>query len=153
MTIALADHYESKNAHYLAAPLYLQAMSLSSAKSCHTVILMNNLAVSVAMQNPPSTPHQPNPSAADQLSSGKAWAHKALNLAASIAPPERTSECDEGCAVATINLGDFAVMESDTAEATRRFEEGRALSKAIGFTDGVKRAEKSMNQLAIRKKA
>ncbi|KAK7952227.1 uncharacterized protein PG986_007955 [Apiospora aurea] len=68
---ALANHYESKSQHYLAAPLYLQALTLSPPKSCHTAVLskanpnnfinclismnankmpVNNLAISLAQQ-------------------------------------------------------------------------------------------------------
>jgi hypothetical protein len=36
---ALAHHYEEKNQHYLAAPLFLQAINLSPPSSCHTAIL------------------------------------------------------------------------------------------------------------------
>lgn len=56
-------------------------------------------------------------------------------------PPDRTEECDTGCAVATINLGDFAMMEGDVEEARRRYEEGRGISKGIGFQEGVQRAD------------
>ena len=61
-------------------------------------------------------------------------------------PPERTAECDEGCAVATINLGEFAMMEGNLEEAQRRYEEGRELSKAVGFQDGIKRAEELLEE-------
>lgn len=36
---ALGNHYESKSQHYLAAPLFLQAISLSPPNSCHTAVL------------------------------------------------------------------------------------------------------------------
>lgn len=36
---ALGNHYESKSQHYLAAPLYLQAITLSPPKSCHSAVL------------------------------------------------------------------------------------------------------------------
>lgn len=36
---ALGDHYEQKSQHYLAAPLYLQAIALSPPQSCHTAVL------------------------------------------------------------------------------------------------------------------
>lgn len=49
--------------------------------------------------------------------------------------------------MATINLAEFAVMDRDVAEATRRFEEGRALSKVLGFADGVRRAEDGLKAL------
>lgn len=68
-------------------------------------------------------------------------------MAADIAPPERTPECDEACAVATINLGEFAVMLGDVGEARRRFEEGRGLSKVVGFREGVRRAEEGLRGL------
>ncbi|KAL9112225.1 MAG: hypothetical protein Q9187_007796, partial [Circinaria calcarea] len=38
-TQALADHYEAKNQHYLAAPLYLQALTLLPTTNCHAVVL------------------------------------------------------------------------------------------------------------------
>ena len=146
---ALADNYASRSRHHLSAPLYLQAMSLSPPRSCHTVILMNNLAIALALQRPPSLPNQPNPSAADQISSARRWAQKALTLAGSISPPDRNEECDEGCAVATTNLGDFAQLEGDLEEAKRKWEEGRSLSKAIGFKEGEKEAMKKLNRLAL----
>ena len=68
-------------------------------------------------------------------------------LESSIKPPERTAECDEGCAVARINLGEFAMMEGDLDEAERNIENGRKSSKVIGFQDGVKRADELLNEL------
>ena len=110
---------------------------------------MNNLAISLAQQNPPPsfTSNQAPSSPASYLSDARQWALKALSLASSIQPPQRTEECDEGCAVATINLGDFALMEGDIAEARRRFEEGRSISKGIGFLEGVRRADESLKEL------
>jgi hypothetical protein len=35
----LAHHYEEGNKHYLAAPLFLQALTMSPPSSCHTAIL------------------------------------------------------------------------------------------------------------------
>ena len=125
-------------------------MSLSPPGSCHTVVLMNNLAIALALQHPPSTPSQPNPSATDQISSARSWAKKALALAGSIVPPERTEECDRGCAVATANLGDFAQMEGDLEEAKRRWEEGRSLSKAIGFQEGEQETKDKLKRLGGR---
>ena len=110
---------------------------------------MNNLAVSLALQNPPPSlsPNQPPVSPASYLSDGRQWAQRSLTLAASIKPPERTEECDEGCAVATINLGEFAMMEGNLAEAQTRYQEGKALSKGIGFQDGVVKADEFLKKL------
>ena len=110
---------------------------------------MNNLAASLAQQNPPPAlaPSQAPASAASHLSDARQWGLRSLELAASIKPPERTAECDEGCAVATINLGDFAFMEGNLEEAKRRFEEGKSLCKGIGFREGIERADESLKEL------
>lgn len=82
-----------------------------------------------------------------QLDAANTWAKKALKLAQSIEPPQRTPECDEGCAVATINLGDFAMMDGRVEEARRWWEEGRGLCRAIGMGEGVVRAEEALQGL------
>ena len=113
---------------------------------------MNNLAVSLAQQKPPPSfsPNQPPVSLVAHLSDARQWAHKSLALGSSIKPPDRTEECDEGCAVATINLGDFAMMEGNVDEAGRRYEEGKRLSKVIGFREGVTRADELLKELKNR---
>lgn len=145
--IALGSHYQTKDQHYFAAPLFLQALGLCPPHSCHSVVLMNNLAVSLAQQAPSSSLTSSQSSTSAALSDARQWALKSLALAASVKPPERTEECDEGCAVATINLGDFALMDGNVEEARRRFEEGKGLSKGIGFLAGVTRAEDSLKGL------
>ena len=107
---------------------------------------MSNLALALALQHPPSAPNQPPPLAANQIFSAKAWAAKALTLAASITPPARNRECDVGCAVATINLGDFAAMENNLEEAQRKWKEGESLSQAIGFEEGKRVASKKIKE-------
>lgn len=102
---ALAHNYEEQNKHYLATPLFLQALNFKSDKDCHSVILMNNLAISIAQQNPPPNSETKSPSQAVLLENAKQWAQKALDLAADIEPPTRDEECDVGCAVALHNLG------------------------------------------------
>lgn len=144
---ALGHHYEEKDMHYLAAPLFLQALANSPTSTCHTVVLMNNLSISLAQQSPPPTPGQPPASRATLVSNAQAWAEKAIAIAAKIAPPERTEECDIGCAVATHNLGEFAEMNGDIREARKRFEEAKSLAKAIGFQDGVINSEEGLRRL------
>ena len=129
-------------------PPYHYPLSLSTDR----ILPVNNLAISLAQQNPPPSliPNEAPTSAAGHLSDARQWGLRALALASSIKPPERTEECDEACAVATINLGDFALMEGDLAEARKRFEQGKSLSKGIGFPDGVGRADESMKELQKR---
>ena len=155
---ALADHYSSQSKHYLSMPLYLQSLAFNPS-TCHTVILMNNLATTLAQQGGPAdeTPPSlataadasgmPPPSTTTQLSNAEQWATKALKLGQSIQPPARTQECDVGCAVATITLGDLARLEGRTEKARRYWEEGKGLAKVVGYAEGVQRAEEGLKAL------
>jgi hypothetical protein len=42
----LGNHYEEKDQHYLAAPLFLQAVNLSPPSSCHTAVLSKSAQLS-----------------------------------------------------------------------------------------------------------
>jgi tetratricopeptide (TPR) repeat protein len=143
----LAHFYEEKNEYYFAGQLFLQALRLKPEKDCHAVVLMNNLAIALAQQLPPVQPGSPAPSRMELAESGRTWAMQALALARTIAPPERTEECDVGCAVATHNLGEFAEMMHDHVEARKRYEEAAALSRAIGFEDGRANANEGLRRL------
>lgn len=108
---------------------------------------MNNLAVSLAQQDhPPSPAFSPAPSAT-HLHDARHWARRSLALAASIGPERRTAECDEGCAVAAINLGEFALWAGEWGEARRWCEEGRERSWGLGFREGVERAGELLGEL------
>lgn len=159
---SLAHSYEAKDLHYLATPLFLQALSLYPAQDCHSVVLMNNLASSLAQQSPRAAraaqtyatsrditekPAGPVATKEMMLQNAKTWAHKALEVAAHIRPPLRTEECDIGCAVATHNLGEFAEMSQDVAEATRRYKEAISLSRAVGFHEGVENGSARLREL------
>lgn len=112
---------------------------------------MNNLSISLAQQNPPPIEGQsgiPATSRQILISNATAWSQKALEIAAKIKPPERTEECDIGCAVATHNLGEFAEMNGDIVEARKRYAEAKSLASAIKFKEGVVNAEKGIERLA-----
>ncbi|KAI5359430.1 putative tetratricopeptide-like helical domain superfamily, protein Mrg3 [Septoria linicola] len=160
---ALAHSYEAKSQHYLATPLFLQALSLYPAKDCHSVVLMNNLASSLAQQSPAAAraaqtyatsqniserPTGPPASRESMIENAKQWAQKALDVAAGIAAPERNQECDIGCAVATHNLGEFAEMSSDISLARKKYQEAVSLSRAIGFEEGVEMSSARLRELA-----
>ncbi|MCJ1251617.1 hypothetical protein MMC30_008852 [Trapelia coarctata] len=144
---SLANHYEQEDLHYLAAPLYLQCLSLLPQTSCHAVVLMNNLSISLAQQSAPPAASTPPPSRSALIANARSWAEKSLSIAAVIKPPERNEECDMGCAVATHNLGEFAEMDGNLADARKRYEEAIALSRAIGFSEGVERAEEGIKRV------
>jgi hypothetical protein len=48
---ALGHHYEEKNQHYLAAPLFLQALALSPPASCHTAVLSKLHSINLDITN------------------------------------------------------------------------------------------------------
>ena len=159
---ALASNYESKDQHYLATPLFLQALSLHPTKDCHTVILMNNLASSLAQQSPRAAraaqayavsrniderPSGPTVTRETMIQNAQTWAQKALDVAAGIRPPDRNEECDVGCAVATHNLAEFAEMMGNTEEARKRYAEAISVARAIGFQEGVDNSSESLRKL------
>ena len=110
-------------------------------------LLVNNLSISLAQQDPPPTPGQPPISRSALVGNAREWANKALEVAANIYPPERNEECDVGCAVATHNLGEFAEMDGNIAEARRKYLEARGLAQVIGFQEGVANADAALRRL------
>lgn len=163
---SLAHAYEAKEQHYLATPLFLQALSLHPTRNCHTVTLMSNLASSLGQQSPRAAAAAQAYASSRTISSGerpsngppaskeamvenaRTWAQKALELAATIKPPERDEECDVGCVVATHNLGEFAEMLGNTTEAKKRYEESVALARAVGFQEGVETSSERLRALS-----
>lgn len=161
----LAHTYESRDQHHLATPLFLQALSLHGESTCHSVILMNNLATSLAQQSPRAAkaaqeyaqsqtlsapedaPPRPPVTRETMLENAQTWAQKAIDVAAGIKPPARDEECDMGCAVALHNLGEFAEMRGDVAEARRKYGEAISLAKALGFAEGVENGEARLKEL------
>jgi RecA-family ATPase len=159
---ALAHTYEETDQHHLATPLFLQALSLSGASTCHSVVLMNNLASSLAQQSARAAaaaqkfaqsqtiseqPAQPPITRETMIANAQTWAQKAIDVAAKIKPPVRDEECDMGCAVALHNLGEFAQMKGDFAEASKKFTEAVSLAKAVGFLEGVENGEARLREL------
>lgn len=108
---------------------------------------MNNLSISLAQQDPPPMPGQPPVSRSALVGNARAWAEKAIAVSIKITPPERTEECDQACAVATHNLGEFAQMDGNIAEARKRFEEAKSIAKGIGFQEGVVNADQALRRI------
>ncbi|EUC28763.1 hypothetical protein COCCADRAFT_8901 [Bipolaris zeicola 26-R-13] len=164
---ALGTHYEQFDSHYLATPLFVKALQLCPPNSCHSVVLMNNISTCLVQQTPPSSTDaitmSPLPSdfpvsntapRALLIEQARQWAERALQQANQIKSPDRTEECDMGCAVATHNLGEFFEMEGKTAEARKQYEEAAALAKKMGFTEGVANARAGLKRVKeLEKKA
>ncbi|CAA9956725.1 TPR 12 domain containing protein [Pyrenophora teres f. maculata] len=156
---ALATHYEQFDSHYLATPLFVKALQLCPPNSCHGVVLMNNISTCLAQQTPPSSSAPTLSSAPTDfpvsnsaprtllIDQARTWATRALAHAAQIKAPDRTDECDVGCAVATHNLGEFLEMQGKTDEARQKYEEAITLSKKIKFAEGVNNAKMGIKRL------
>jgi hypothetical protein len=108
---------------------------------------VNNLSISLAQQIPPSTPGQAPISRPALVSNAREWAQKAIDVTKKVQPPERTGECDEACAVATHNLGEFAEMDGNIAEARRHYQEAKSLAQAAGFQGGVTNSDARLKRL------
>jgi hypothetical protein len=70
-----------------------------------------------------------------------------LAQSTTIQAPDRTEECDIGCAVATHNLGEFFEMEGKVKEARQKYEEAASLAKAMGFVEGHTNARGGLKRL------
>lgn len=156
---ALGTHYEQFDSHYLATPLFVKALELAPPKSCHSVVLMNNISTCLAQQSPSSSDAITMSTAPSDfpvtntaprtllIEQARQWAAKALDQAATIKGAERTEECDVGCAVATHNLGEFFEMEGKVKEARGKYEEAAKLAKSVGFAEGVTAARAGLVRL------
>lgn len=161
---AMASHYAENNQHHLAVPLLLQALKLKATTDCHSVILMSNLASSLAQQSPraaratqayaesrtitsPGAPSGPVATKEAMIQNAKMWSEKALTLAQQITSPVRDEECDVGCAVATHNLGELAEMLGEQDTARKRYEEALGLARTIGFQEGVENTSERLRAL------
>ena len=60
----------------------------------------------------------------------------------------RTPECDEACAVALCNLGEIAAMMGDKDESKKRFKESLALSRRIGFEEGISQSQDGLKAVS-----
>jgi tetratricopeptide (TPR) repeat protein len=119
---------------------------------------VNNISTCLAQQTPPPTssntgsskdsfPNTPAPSREQLVDQATQWANKALALAATITPPERTEECDVGCTVATHNLGEFLEMQGQLDDAKKKYDEAKSLAKAVGYQEGKEMANSALKRI------
>ncbi|KAJ4318535.1 hypothetical protein N0V94_004392 [Neodidymelliopsis sp. IMI 364377] len=158
---ALGSHYEEFGPRYLATPLFVKALELCPPKSCHSIVLMNNISTCLVQQTPPPDnsnaialssvptdfPVTNAPPRAALIDQARQWATKALAHAAAIPSTDKTDECDFGCAVATHNLGEFYEMEGRIKDAKKKYEEAASLAKSMGFTEGQTNARAGLKRL------
>jgi tetratricopeptide (TPR) repeat protein len=144
---ALATHFESRDLHYLAAPLYLQCLTLIPPRSCHRITLMANLSASLAQQIPPPLPNEPPASREALVGAAQQWAEKAIEMSKQIGPTDRDDECDVACAVALHHLAGFAERDGRIEDARASYQQSALLSRKIGFDEGWTQAAKGLQAL------
>lgn len=127
------------------------------------LVSVNNLAISLAQQPvdgsaesqttlaTPAAGHV-RPTRGAMLNSARQWALQAHATSKKVEGDDRTSECDEACAVALCNLGEIAAMTGDMEEAKKRFKESLALSKRIAFPEGVNQAQDGLAAASLQAK-
>jgi len=81
------------------------------------------------------------------LAAAYRWAANANQHATEPQGDQRTSECDEACAVSLCNLADIANLSGNPAEARQRYQQAISLSKRIKFTPGIAQAEAGLQAL------
>ncbi|KAK3812831.1 MAG: hypothetical protein J3Q66DRAFT_285606 [Benniella sp.] len=84
---ALGGFYASKGIYSNALPLYMRALSLIEADSCHAAVLMCNISDTFA--------------GLDNVEDAMGWAERGLK----VGTRNSGQECDEGCGVLLYNLG------------------------------------------------
>ncbi|KAJ5172965.1 hypothetical protein N7492_005558 [Penicillium capsulatum] len=150
----LANTYSAQERHELALPLYLRALDMiqtteGDSPTCKQVVLLNDVATAIAgqAQVAPLTPKKDRLSRENLVEGAQKWTQSSLDMAARIQPPVRDEECDITCAVATYNLGELAELQNKAAVAKQRYTEAKALSKGIGYDEGVSLADEALKRL------
>jgi hypothetical protein len=138
-------------------PQYVSPKFHTNARTNNPV---NNISTCLAQQSPTSStstltmsssptdfPVTNTPPRAILIDQARQWATKALATSATIEAPDRTEECDIGCAVATHNLGEFFEMEGKVKEAREQYEAAAKMAKAVGFVEGNANARAGLMRL------
>lgn len=89
------------------------------------------------------------PTPSDLREQARLWAQRALTVAQSVSPPERTEECDFVCVIATQNLGELAEIAGNLESARELFTQALSLSKAAAFQDGIKQAMEALKRVQV----
>ncbi|PHH90431.1 hypothetical protein CDD83_3668 [Cordyceps sp. RAO-2017] len=159
---SLGRDYERRSQFQLAIPLFFQALRLCESP-CHRAVIMNNLSAAFAQHPIYSAGQQPD--AAGGLLGGQPpgpampatrkecleaalnWARNAHEHARDVRGDDRTTECDEACAVALCNWADVAAMLGKPQLARAKYDECIDLSRKMDFPQGVRQAQEGLARL------
>ncbi|KAF9434225.1 hypothetical protein BGZ76_008364 [Entomortierella beljakovae] len=126
---ALGGFYTSKGIYRNALPLYMRALSLSDAKSCHTAVLMCNISDTFAGMG--------------NIDDAMGWAERGLKVGTSASG----QECDEGCGVLLFNLGMLHEMKGDIMKAKEYYSQSKQHGLKTGFDRCIVESNKALKRI------
>ncbi|KAF9171284.1 hypothetical protein BGX21_000083 [Mortierella sp. AD011] len=126
---ALGGFYTSKGIYRNALPLYMRALSLVDAKSCHAAVLMCNISDAFA--------------ALGNIEDATGWAERGLKVGSA----QSGQECDEGCGVLLYNLGMLHEMKGDILKAQEYYNQSRQHGLKTGFNQCIVESNKALKRI------
>ncbi|KAI8363327.1 hypothetical protein B0O80DRAFT_433477 [Mortierella sp. GBAus27b] len=126
---ALGGFYTSKGIYSNALPLYIRALSLVEANSCHAAVLMCNISDAFAGMG--------------NLDDAVGWAERGLKVGTA----NSGQECDEGCGVLLYNLGMLQEMKGNVLKAQDYYRQSRQHGLKTGFNQCIVESNKALKRL------
>ncbi|KAF9919409.1 hypothetical protein BX616_000020 [Lobosporangium transversale] len=126
---ALGGFYASKGIYSNALPLYMRALSLVDAKSCHAAVLMCNISDAFAGQG--------------NIDDATGWAERGLKVGLA----QSGQECDEGCGVLLFNLGMLHEMKGNIHKAQDYYKQSKQHGLKTGFDRCIVESDKALKRL------
>ncbi|KAI1319610.1 hypothetical protein EDD11_003603 [Mortierella claussenii] len=126
---ALGGFYTSKRIYSNALPLYMRALSLVDANSCHAAVLMCNISDAFA--------------GLGQVEDATGWAERGLKVGSA----QNGQECDEGCGVLLYNLGMLHEMKGDILKAQDYYKQSKQHGLKTGFNQCITESNKALRRI------
>ncbi|KAF9363207.1 hypothetical protein BGX34_004641 [Mortierella sp. NVP85] len=128
---ALGGFYASKGIYSNALPLYMRALSLVEADSCHAAVLMCNISDTFA--------------GLGNVEDAMGWAERGLK----VGTRNSGQECDEGCGVLLYNLGMLyeEQMKGNMLKAEEYYKQSKQHGLRTGFDQCIVESNKALKRL------
>ncbi|KAF9087497.1 hypothetical protein BGX27_002915 [Mortierella sp. AM989] len=126
---ALGGFYTSKGIYRNALPLYMRALSLVDANSCHAAVLMCNISDAFA--------------GLGNVEDATGWAERGLKVGSA----QSGQECDEGCGVLLYNLGMLHEMKGDILKAQDYYKQSKQHGLKTGFNRCIVESNKALRRI------
>ncbi|KAL0089094.1 hypothetical protein F4703DRAFT_1449186 [Phycomyces blakesleeanus] len=133
---ALGTFYATHGNYVFAIQLYLQALNMAGLKTCHTSVLMNNLAEAYA--------------AMGRFEEAKQWGQKGLDHAQN--PNTRKlnddgEECDATCGTLLYNMGMLFEQTGDKAKASQFYKHAGLHGRKFKLDECVQESDRALRRI------